>query len=244
MKVSDALDETLGAAAREALDRRHGTVDREHLLWALIDDSRVARALRLAGIDVERLEEDVDLHLSRIVDAAPDGFAGAFSKSFDRLVAKAATTAQHSIRTSIDVIDVLGAFCRLDEGDHFKLATQQGVPRVAVLHAICHGLAPSEVISKLTPPIRKGSDELWTITLHNDDYTTQAFVTEILTTVFELTVVAANEMMLRIHRTDRVAIGTYAASMAENRIATVARMAREKSFPLLVTAERSGPSYR
>jgi len=108
-----------------------------------------------------------------------------------------------------------------------------------VLYAIAYRLSPADVVSNLTPPTRASADERWTITVHNDDYTTQAFVTELLKTVFELPEGEATETMLRVHRTGSAPFGTYPASIAENRCVRAVRNAREQGFPFLIRAERA-----
>ena len=244
VKVTDALEEVFAAAVREAEDRRHASVDIEHLLWALLDDVRVIGVLELAGADVEQLEEEVDLVLSEAHESLGEGASTFVSRGVERLVARAVLTLEHSTPHDLDVLDVLGAFCRLDNGAHLELATKQGVLPVDVLNALCHGLARADVASKLAPAIMKGTEDSWVITLHNDDYTTQEFVMRLLMTVFDKPESEASEIMMTVHRTGRSPVGTFPASRAENRIATAARKAREEGFPLLLTAERAAPIYR
>jgi ATP-dependent Clp protease adaptor protein ClpS len=70
------------------------------------------------------------------------------------------------------------------------------------------------------------------VILLNDDITTMDFVIEILEQVFELSSMAANEIMLRVHREGRGLAGVYEKQVAEAKIAEVAIRARVAKYPL------------
>lgn len=79
--------------------------------------------------------------------------------------------------------------------------------------------------------------ELYRVVLHNDDYTTQEFVVEVLVAVFRKTVMEAIAIMLDVHRRGRGAAGTYTYDIARTKAAEVHRRAREREFPLRCTVE-------
>jgi ATP-dependent Clp protease adaptor protein ClpS len=78
---------------------------------------------------------------------------------------------------------------------------------------------------------------LYKVMLHNDDYTTMDFVVHVLMTVFRKPIDDAVNIMLSVHQTGIGVAGIYPAEIAETKIATVHRMAREESFPLKCTME-------
>ncbi len=75
------------------------------------------------------------------------------------------------------------------------------------------------------------------VLMHNDDYTTQQFVVEVLVDVFQHGIAKAKELMLLIHVTGRAVVGTYAREVAETKIRLVTERARAGGFPLKCTME-------
>ena len=89
-----------------------------------------------------------------------------------------------------------------------------------------------EISEKTTEP------PMYKVLLHNDDYTTKAFVVEILIAVFNKSVDEATRLMWKVHRNGVGICGIYPHEMAETKINQVTRMARENGFPLKATMEQ------
>jgi ATP-dependent Clp protease adaptor protein ClpS len=79
---------------------------------------------------------------------------------------------------------------------------------------------------------------MYKVLLHNDDYTTKAFVVEILTVVFNKSVEEATRLMWHVHRNGVGVCGIYPYELAETKINIVTKVARENGFPLKTTMER------
>ena len=79
---------------------------------------------------------------------------------------------------------------------------------------------------------------MYKVLLHNDDYTTKAFVVEILTAVFNKSVEEATRLMWHVHRNGVGVCGIYPYELAETKINIVTKVARENGFPLKTTMER------
>jgi ATP-dependent Clp protease adaptor protein ClpS len=79
---------------------------------------------------------------------------------------------------------------------------------------------------------------MYKVLLHNDDYTTKAFVIEILISVFNKSVDEAAHLMWKVHRNGVGTCGIYPYEMAETKINLATRMARENGFPLKASMER------
>ena len=79
---------------------------------------------------------------------------------------------------------------------------------------------------------------MYKVLLHNDDYTTKAFVVEILTAVFNKSIDEAVGLMWQVHRNGVGVCGVYPYEMAETKINVVTKVARENGFPLKSTMER------
>jgi len=75
------------------------------------------------------------------------------------------------------------------------------------------------------------------VVLLNDDYTTMDFVVEILVHVFNKTETEATLVMLAVHNEGKGVCGIYTAEVAETKVDTVHRLARQAGFPLKCSME-------
>ena len=89
-----------------------------------------------------------------------------------------------------------------------------------------------KIKEKITEP------PMYKVLLHNDDFTTKAFVVEILTAVFNKSVEEATRLMWLVHRNGIGVCGVYPYEVAETKVNLVKRVARENGFPLKATMER------
>ena len=76
------------------------------------------------------------------------------------------------------------------------------------------------------------------VLLHNDDYTTKAFVVEILMVVFSKSLEEASHLMWYVHINNIGVCGTYPLEVAETKIDQGTSLARENGFPLKLTLEK------
>jgi len=77
----------------------------------------------------------------------------------------------------------------------------------------------------------------WKVLLHNDDYTTMAFVVHVLIKHFDKSPAEATHVMLQVHHKGIGVAGVYPRDVAETKVAHVTGEARENEMPLKVTAE-------
>lgn len=80
--------------------------------------------------------------------------------------------------------------------------------------------------------------DMYRVVLHNDDYTTQEFVVEVLVKVFHKSVVEATRIMLNVHRQGIGQVGVYTYDIAATKVRQVTQMAREREFPLKCSMEK------
>jgi len=83
-----------------------------------------------------------------------------------------------------------------------------------------------------------GEPSMYKVLLHNDDYTTMEFVVLVLMQVFHKPVEAATRIMLNVHQQGVGVCGLYTYEVAETKVETVIRMARENGHPLKCTMEK------
>jgi ATP-dependent Clp protease adaptor protein ClpS len=78
---------------------------------------------------------------------------------------------------------------------------------------------------------------LYKVLLHNDNYTTREFVVAVLREVFHKGESEAVQIMLHIHYNGLGVAGVYPFDVAETKISTVEKLARENEFPLRLSME-------
>jgi len=70
------------------------------------------------------------------------------------------------------------------------------------------------------------------VIMHNDDYTTMEFVIMVLEDVFHKSNTEATSIMLTIHNKGKAACGSYPFEIAETKVESVHRMAKQAGHPL------------
>ena len=90
----------------------------------------------------------------------------------------------------------------------------------------------SEIDEEITEPPE------YKVLLHNDDYTTKAFVVEILMVVFNKSLEEATHLMWYVHKNNIGVCGIYPLEVAETKIDQGSTLARENGFPLKLTLEK------
>jgi len=78
---------------------------------------------------------------------------------------------------------------------------------------------------------------LFKVLLHNDNYTTREFVVAVLREVFHKGENDAVQIMLHVHYNGMGVAGVYPFDVAETKIRTVEKLARENEFPLRLSME-------
>ena len=89
----------------------------------------------------------------------------------------------------------------------------------------------AEIDEEVTEP------PMYKVLLHNDDFTTKAFVVEILMVIFNKSQEEATRLMWHIHKNQIGVCGIYPLEVAETKVAQVTALARENGFPLKSTLE-------
>ena len=90
--------------------------------------------------------------------------------------------------------------------------------------------------------VRTQRPRMWKVILHNDDFTTQDFVVEVLETVFNKQSAEAVDLMLEIHFRGACIAGVYTREVAETKVETVEKLAQAHEYPFLATMEPEGQS--
>jgi ATP-dependent Clp protease adaptor protein ClpS len=89
----------------------------------------------------------------------------------------------------------------------------------------------AEVRDEVTEP------PMYRVLIHNDDYTTKAFVVEVLMVVFQKSMDEATRIMWHTHENGSGLCGIYPFELAETKVNVALESARENGFPLKLTIE-------
>ena len=85
---------------------------------------------------------------------------------------------------------------------------------------------------------RTEKPSLYNVFLLNDDYTTMEFVVHILEETFHKNLTEATQIMLHVHKQGVGLAGVYPREIAETKVESVHRIARENGFPLKCIMEK------
>ena len=105
------------------------------------------------------------------------------------------------------------------------------MPKQTKLHPESEVVTESRTEKKLKKP------PLYRVLLHNDNYTTREFVVAVLKEVFHRSETDAVAIMLHVHHNGIGVAGVYSYEVAETKVKTVEKLARENEFPLRVSME-------
>ena len=75
------------------------------------------------------------------------------------------------------------------------------------------------------------------VTIYNDYFTTMEFVVKVLTQVFFKSQADAEQLMLKVHHSEKAVVGIYTYDIAVSKVQRATAMAREEGFPLRLTYE-------
>ncbi|MBW2441360.1 MAG: ATP-dependent Clp protease adaptor ClpS [Deltaproteobacteria bacterium] len=93
------------------------------------------------------------------------------------------------------------------------------------------GYPLSEIDEEISEP------PMFKVLLHNDDFTTKAFVVAVLMGIFNKSQDEATRLMWHVHKNKVGVCGIYPLDVAETKITQVTAIARENGFPLKATME-------
>ena len=158
--LSRNLERSLHQALALARERRHEYATLEHLLLALTDDQDSVSVLRACGVDIEKIQQELNDYLDNeldnlVVNRDEDPKPTA---SFQRVVQRAAIHVQTSGRQEVTGANVLVAMFSERESHAVYYLQEQEMTRFDAVNYISHGIAkvPSRSESR---PVEGVDDE-------------------------------------------------------------------------------------
>ena len=140
--IGRELQLTLQAAYREALSRRHADLTVEHLLFALLHDTRGVEVLGHTGADLALLKRSLQRFFAEDLEQLPDGEEGTRQTlAFHRVLQHALHHAESAEKEEIEAGDLLAAIFQEPDSHAVTLLREQGVSRLDVLRYLSHGIS-------------------------------------------------------------------------------------------------------
>jgi ATP-dependent Clp protease ATP-binding subunit ClpA len=141
--LSRNLERSLHQALALARERRHEYATLEHLLLALTDDQDSVSVLRACGVDIEKIQQELNDYLDNeldnlVVNRDEDPKPTA---SFQRVVQRAAIHVQTSGRQEVTGANVLVAMFSERESHAVYYLQEQEMTRFDAVNYISHGIA-------------------------------------------------------------------------------------------------------
>ena len=93
------------------------------------------------------------------------------------------------------------------------------------------------VVPKTKEKTKLKKPQLYKVLLHTDNYTTRDFVVFLLQSVFNKGESEAIQIMLHVHHNGVGVAGVFTREVAETKVETTIKLARQNEYPLLATME-------
>lgn len=238
--LRDPLQALLRGAADEASSRGHAVVLPEHLLREMARQPESARGLRLLGVDLLRLVDELERYLGESVPVRRWWSLGSvrLDEGLERAIETAALSALSAEEETLRTGDVLAALYLLPRSTGVGLLVGQGVQRLDVLRYIEHGLRSADPVWRPEQGVEAPGPRA--VRMHNDRYTPMGLVVDVLREVFGHGDEVAEQLMREIHRGGSVEVETYAPRLAMEKAAEAIGRAERAGYPLLCTLAEPG----
>jgi ATP-dependent Clp protease ATP-binding subunit ClpA len=150
------LQMMLQAAYRESTTRRHAYLTVEHLLYALLHDTRGAEILRHSGAQLPALESALDRFFEEDLETVPgdEPYDAQQTLAFHRVLQHAVSHCESAEKDEVDAGDLLAALFQEPDSFAINLLRSQGVSRLDMLQYVSHGiskLSDSGISGDVTP---------------------------------------------------------------------------------------------
>jgi ATP-dependent Clp protease ATP-binding subunit ClpA len=141
--ISKALSATLGMAVKEAKKRRHEYVCIEHILYAILYDSRGAEIIEGCGGNIEKISFKLDKFLNDRLESIPDESEYSLQQTigFQRVIQRAVNHVRSAEKQEVEVSDILASIFQEKDSYAAFFLGEEGITRLDVLRFISHDAA-------------------------------------------------------------------------------------------------------
>jgi ATP-dependent Clp protease adaptor protein ClpS len=228
--LAEEVSSALARAHAEATRRRQTEVTSLHVLCALLDTPSVETCLHAMRIEPRAARnalarELTDLPRHGWLSFRPAVASAGYEKVLTSAIAKLMAAGLAEVTAPL-----LVAYLVSQDDALVSYLAPLGFTRLGFLQVVAHGDAAPP------PPPAEG---LVIVTIVNDPFSTMALVVDTLREVFGITnEPEAVELMMRVHRSGRAALGTMDAAIARRKIDETHARAAAAGMPLRVLGER------
>lgn len=143
MRTSPEVEIAIGLATREAAARRHEYVTVEHLLYALTFDEEIARIIRKAGGQPDKLKKRLEQFLDNEIEPVPEHVDSTpqFSLGFRNVVGRAVLHVNSSGQKELKGVNVLVAMFSERDSAAIEMLEDAKVTRFDLVNFLSHGIA-------------------------------------------------------------------------------------------------------
>jgi ATP-dependent Clp protease ATP-binding subunit ClpA len=151
--IGKKAEQVLNRAVRYAIDQEHEYFTLEHVLWSLIEEADVKKALEACGADVPHLRKELEAFIARSVPKASKHNTSGQSEhpvatlSIQRLIQRALFHVQSAGKDEIHPMDLLVALFQSKDSHALYLMISEGVERLDILNYISHGIRKDAEVS-------------------------------------------------------------------------------------------------
>lgn len=219
-QLASMLDEGMQVAlhlAKHTASSRNQPLTPTAVLYAVIQDERVAAAIEKLGADHTALEAAVESALD-----APEH--GIDPREGNQLLGSALGIA-HGHDRQMSCVDALVMLLRTPAA---RFLDQPPLTGDALVFELVHGDVPPATLPRETHVH---------VVLRNDDFTPMGLVVQILQTAFDVDAKRAHELMRAVHEGGRAVVGRFAIEDARERIEKGRTLARANHAPLWLGVE-------
>ncbi len=160
MKIATTLRIALSRAMEDANQRRHEYLTTEHVLLALLHDPDTTDVLVAIGVDLARLEKDLDAYLDNEVEKLPADkvLEPQQTLAFQRIFQRAAFHVQHHDKDELTGTVILVELMREEESYAVYLLQAQGISRLDLTSYLSHGVKKDGRLVRRRP-VPAGAEE-------------------------------------------------------------------------------------
>ena len=141
--LSRDLEKSLHRALALAVERRHEFATLEHLLYALLEDPDAIAVLKACGVDLERLERELETFIDEELEslATEEAVEAKPTTGFQRVVQRAVLHVQSSGRSEVTGANILVAIFSERESHAVYFLQEQDMSRYDAVNYISHRIA-------------------------------------------------------------------------------------------------------
>jgi ATP-dependent Clp protease adapter protein ClpS len=202
-----------------------------HLAAALLRIGSVATALRAAGVDVDKAQDELAVSI-RALPPRPGLFSRVAKVFRDSRVALDPVHRERARAARCELPELTAPFTLAvvaEESKEVLVALSRAGFRLRDFrYVVAHGGAETVASTPGDGPVR--------VVIHNDPFTTMELVQSVLTEVFGRSAETAKELMTRVHKNGEAELASMDAKEAAARIAAARARAVALDFPLRIEA--------